>query len=480
MQKFFLKNVLLTLFLCCVGNISAQTIVGHIVAETPVNFANENFSAGTLTVTLTLPANTASAEITFPTGIEYVAGSLAKASGAATVDYVAGSPAGKPKFTFTGASGGITFTIKRKVTKAALATLNASSVTLKDRISVTSGSATDAKDSNDYSLPLPKVVVQFSPEGDKTHNNAMGTSNKTFVLRNSGEGKVKDIYFSVKYPTGITGNSIRYNGAVLSPVGTVPSGVGNNTGEKLYRVTSTNGGFGKNDEITITENYTVTGCDSNRNIKYEAYWGESITQLYEMRDHARVINVLNGTPKIEMNTNNTESYFQWVDGVCGNKLGIFTVKFTNTGSGNGTAYDLSMLLQSYLSSQKFKFHRPTNFRLVATDNTEVPISSMTPDNTTIVDRNIDFNNLPELSNATLGTKDIGLTDVDGDGFRDDLATNAQLTIRFDMVKNEPLVCLKDAGGQFAISPQVQFFYKDACGASLKSDAFAISATHQSS
>lgn len=54
-------------------------------------------------------------------------------------------------------------------------------------------------------------------------------------------------HFSVKYPSGVTSVEIKGpDGSVLSPVGNVPAGIGNNTGVALYKVTSTSpAGFKK-------------------------------------------------------------------------------------------------------------------------------------------------------------------------------------------------------------------------------------------
>ena len=69
--------------------------------------------------------------------------------------------------------------------------LLASGTIFKDKVVVTAGSATDQKESNTYALPIPNIVVQLS---EPTHNNASGTSVKSFNLRNTGNGTVKDIY----------------------------------------------------------------------------------------------------------------------------------------------------------------------------------------------------------------------------------------------------------------------------------------------
>ena len=468
MQNVFFKLLFCTLLFSSLGKVTAQTtMLSHVIAEDPVNFANRDFEAGTLTVTISsLPSSSASVKITLPTGIEYVANSLQKSSGSATISHVASSPANAPVFNISG-NAPITFTIKRKVTKNALGGLLASGTIFKDKVVVTAGSATDQKESNAYALPIPNIVVQLA---ELTHNNASGTSIKTFKLRNTGTGAVKDIYFSVKYPTGITGLELTHNGTSVTSVGTV-TGIGKNTGTTLYKISNPNG-FKLNDEITITEKYTVTGCQSNRQIVYEAYWGESPAILYQARDAGRAINVNTGTPNIVLDTDNNHTYFEWDGGICANKLGTFTVQYINKGSGNATAYDLQMLITPYVSWKGFKSHKPTNFRIVATDGTEIPINSMTPNGNEVVEREIPFKDLTALSTTSaLAGKDIGLKDMDGDGFKDDLPINAKLKVRFDMVQNQAMTCLQNDGGIFSVSPHSKFNYKDACG------TFRTSAVH---
>ena len=448
------------LSLFTLGTVQAQTMFGGApVADTPVEFANKDYEAGLLKVSITMPTGQTSAnvEISLPQGIEYVTGSVAKSAGTLNVAHEASSPSNKPVFKLTG-TGGITFSIKKKVTQSAKTTLENQGQGLKDVVKVVAGT-TESKDSNNYSLPIPNIVVQLA---EPTHNNASGTSTKKFVLRNTGDGATKEIFFSVKYPAGITGNEISYNGTTLAPVGTLASG------ENVYKVTaSTAAGFKKNEFVEITEKYTVSSCGS-KSIIYKGYWGESATALYRERNATRTVNVQSGTPNIALNTDKNNTYFTWKDGLCGNTLGTFTIQYTNSGSGNATAYDLKLFISPYLSDRKFKNHVPDNLRIVATDGTEVPISSMTPNGNQIQEREAAFNNLPALSHATLGTKDIGLTDEDGDGFRDDLPINGKITIRFDMKKNQPITCLQTDGGIFSVSPHTKFVYKDACGAEKSS------------
>ena len=450
----------------------AQTIIASAVAENNVHFANKNFEVGKLTVSLALPpGTTGTVEVTLGNGIEYVPNSLVKESGSLDIAHTASSPVTKPVFTLTG-SGNIVFSIKRKVTKSASTTLFSNNNTFKDTVKVTLSSGVSDQKEASYTPVIPVIIVTPS---EPAHNNASGTSVKTFTLENTGDGATRDIYFSVKYPSGVTSVEIKGpNGTVLSPVGNVPSGIGNNTGIALYKVTSTSpAGFKKADKVTITEKYTVTGCDANREIKYEAYWGESPAILYQVRDAGRAINVTTGTPKIEIDPDKNHTYFTWKDGICGATLGTFTVQYVNNGTGNATAYDVQLNITPYLSGKQFTNHKPANFRIVATDGTEYPITSVTPNGNEIVYRKAPLKELPALAEGLLAGKDIGLTDVDGDGFRDDFPINAKFKIRFDMVKNQGVKCLQEDERVFSVSPHSNFEYKDACGVSRTSPAQAI-------
>ena len=96
--------MLCTLLFSSLSKVTAQTtMLSHVIAEDPVSFANRNFEAGTLTVTISsLPASSANVKITLPTGIEYIDNSLQKSSGAATISHVASSRANAPVFNVSG------------------------------------------------------------------------------------------------------------------------------------------------------------------------------------------------------------------------------------------------------------------------------------------------------------------------------------------------------------------------------------------
>ncbi|MFJ1329120.1 hypothetical protein, partial [Capnocytophaga canimorsus] len=461
----------------------AQTIITEVSPELGQHFANtDDFNVGKLSIRMTLPSgvNTANVTVTLPHGIEYIPSTIADLEGA-TVAYQVGSPLTKPVFVVTATTAGtsVRFSIKRKITKTTFTTALIQGQILKDKVEVVANGVTDVKESAEYNpIPFPVLTIQFNPTSDNVHNNASGTSNKTFIIRNTGFGTIKKMYVSIKYPFGVTGNSVvaqaTHNNtnepANINQVGVVPSGFVNE-GLPLYEITTTNpDGFKNNDYVTITENYTVTRCEQNRSISYQAYFGESHTNLYEKSDGFRTINVSAGTPNLKHDGSLTKTYFTWRDGICGPTIGTFTVNVVNNGSGNGTAYNLHAEIHNHPSYLLFKDHYPVNFRIVADSGAEISIPSpIAPE---------DVWKVPLEDVAVLNTSEaIGLTDVDGDGFKDDLEKGKSFTLRYDLVKRRDIHCLnsKDRENIYSIAPRLQFFYKDACGEQKQSEVLSISA-----
>ena len=454
-NSMHLGKVLFILLLLTIGKLNAQIVVSAS-AENPVHFANtDDFSAGILTIQFNMPAGQTSAEVevTLADGIQYVAASETITGGSVVLK--AGSTDTKPIFTVTSTAGtSVTLKIKRKVTKAAMAKLR-NGDNFSDGVKLTIGGSTATDNDNSYKLPIPVFTVQVAPN----HNNALGTSTQTFSVLNGGEGKVKEIYFSIDYPVNVTGNWIEYNGTRLTQVGTVPAGLPN-AGKPLYKATVP-AGLAKNGTITITENYTVAKCDPNRQIKYIAYWGADKDNLFANANNAKAININVGTPNIVLDTNNQNTYFEWRDGLCGNTIGTFYVTYENKGTTNGTAYNLNTLLYELLSWSSGREFKPANVNIIDSNGNKIPLPLTGPNGTVY---SIDYSNAAALQVTALAGKNIGLTDEDGDGYADDLKVGAKIKICCDWVKNQGIKCLQKGKGAeaFSIQPQTQFQYDDVC------------------
>ena len=411
--------------------------------------------------------NTADVALTFPAGIEYFAGSVTKGANVNTVVQKTGSTAVNPVFTVTSTSPGatVTFTITRKVTKAALVILKNGTI-LKDSATITVAgvSPTTKQADNAYTLPYPSLTVQNVPP---TQSNAQGTHTVSFDVRNTGDGSVKDIYFSIKYPADVVAGGVTYAGNTVTKIGQVPAGF-DNAGADLYKVTLATA-LVKNAAATFSHTYTVNKCTPGRTIDYVAYWGNGISELFEASPKVtKTLNIATGTPRIGWDyTNSNNTYFTWADGLSGNTLGTYTVRYINDGTGdNPTAFNIRIKVFERHRSRKFIEYQPTKFRLVATDGTEIliPASAITQP---VADKDItiSFDNMPELSatHPTYGSKTIGLTDENNDGRRNELRKGNGFTLRFDYVKKAGIRCLQTNGGEFIVNPSSEMYSKNVCG-----------------
>ena len=430
--------------------------VVSVLTESPVHIASSaDFSAGVVTITFNMPTGKTSGEleVTLPAGIEYAQGLTATGG---TVTWKTGSPANKPVFTISGAGAVVTVSFKRKVTKAVLSNPDFGEGFLDTAVLKIDGASTPAKHNDTkYQLQRPTLAVQFTGAAGSED---IGTHTRTFTIRNTGNGKAKDVYFSVDYPTDVTGNGFWHNNIKLTSM-TI-------NGKTVYKVPNVN--LANNDFVTITENYTISKCSNAMQNIYYAHWGKD-NEIFETTSSAKNIQVKTGTPSIELDTNNTNTYFEWGNGLMGNTLGTFTLKYKNNGKGeNPTAYNIILDLFERWNGQTFVSYKPSNIRLVAADGTELIIPSTalsTPDGTNgkIV---IDFSKITALktNDATYGSKDFGFTDENGDGFKRELKKDAAFTLRFDYVKNQTISCLMNtASKDLNISPFTYLYTKNVCG-----------------
>jgi len=465
MQKLKNKTLtgLLVAFLCLSWAAGAQVAVNSVVAEDQVQFANNtNFEIGTLTIKIKLPPtkNTAKVTVTLPTGIQYVAGSAAKGANASSVALVAGSPVGTPVFTLVGTQNTeVVFTIKRKLTKAATAAIGGANLTDKVKAEVT-GETDDEKDSNPYRVTPPVVTVQGVTAIASAQ---IGVNTTTFSIRNTGVGAARTIYFSIDYPAGVTTVSFTPPaGVTLAQVGTVPTGF-LNAGKPLYSLTKPTG-FAGNESVTITEVFKIAPslCGAQPKLGYVPYWGLSATELFgENTKVDRNIKVRTYSPKIIQTSDTNKRYFQYGAGLCaatGQKMGTFYTAFKNN-STDATAYN-NRIEKLWQVRTYFDL---TNFCIIATDGTKIPIAETSNDgNATKFD--FSTNATLRTTNAALTGKDIGFTDEDGDGYLDDLKPGAEIRICYDLVsKGIPFAC-----NTLSINPSYTYLYDNACGESIQS------------
>jgi len=463
LKKKTFKGLLMALLVLLSWGANAQVAVNSVVADDQVQFANNtNFEIGTLTIKIKLPVGktTAKVTVTLPTGIQYVAGSAAKGANASSVALVAGSPVGTPVFTLVGTQNTeVVFTIKRKLTKAATAAIGGANLTDKVKAEVT-GETDDEKDSNPYRVTPPVVTVQGVTAIASAQ---IGVNTTTFSIRNTGVGAARTIYFSIDYPAGVTTVTLTPpTGVTLAQVGTVPTGF-RNAGKPLYSLTKPTG-FAGNELVTITEVFKIAPslCGAQPKLGYVPYWGLSATELFgENTKVDRNIQVRTYSPKIIQTNDTNKKYFEYGAGLCaatGQKFGTFYTAFKNN-STDATAYN-NRIEKLWQVRTYFDL---TNFCIIATDGTKIPIAETSNDgNATKFD--FSTNAALRTTNAALTGKDIGFTDEDGDGYLDDLKPGAEIRICYDLVsKGIPFAC-----NTLSIGPSYTYLYDNACGESIQS------------
>ena len=473
-EKLTIKNVKWLVFIFLVlftGAVWGQVTINSVIAQSPVHFAeNSDFSVGELTISFNMPTGKTSGElqVNLASGIEYMSGTVT-ATGA-TVSLKTGSTdANKPVFTLTGASGSVTVKLKRKATKAVLTNPALASGLQDEAVLTVQGLAPSpaTKNTAPYVLPRPTLAVQLPT----IQTDVLGTRTETFDIRNTGNGIVKDVYFSIAYDhRDVVGLSVSHNGTPLTQVGTVPTGLPN-AGKPIYKIANAN--LANNGVVTITEKYTVNKCTTGRQNIYYAYWGSAIANnedIFETNSNTRNISVSTGTPIIKYNGSNAFTYFEWKNGFCGNILGTYYVRYDNvTADAKGTAYNLEIRLFDADESQKFSRFEPVDIRLIAKNGTTIPLAATLDTGDT---RRISLSNLPALSDTSLGATDFGLTDADNDGFRDDLKKGDYFQIAFDLKKKEGITCLQPRIGVrnfLSIQPRSQVLSSNVCGDLIPSE-----------
>ena len=438
-----------------------------------IKFTTSGFQEGTyISVRIIFPKDKEKIDIrfTFPEGIEYAGYTLEKNSAIRKVTPKDINLPNNPVLTVLSRPGSTThLLVKRRITKRGYNYLK-THLSLQDEVGVMIDEITVAtKKSNEYFLNTPNLQITTQ----KVKENSMGDYSRVFSIENKTvEGKrvgiINDIYFSVKHPLGVKTRKMIYNKKVLTPISKVPQHIGQNGGEDLY-VIRISEGLKEKEGVWITEEYMAKGCKANGEVRYEAYWGENPLELYEVSSAVQSITMQEATdenPNVILNPQSTATYFKWSEGFCGNTLGIFTAQYIN--KGNATAYDLQLTLYEEEDLMKFKAYKPTKFRIIDGEKKEIiiPDKAIQMPDGVLGKRIISFTELESFKDLALGQSNIGLTDEDGDGVRDDLAPEEKLEIRFDLVRNDNIPCLSSTEGIFAVSIIAELSYHNLCGISF--------------
>jgi len=434
-RKFLIKGTLLMLLFMMNIGLSAQSFIISFPNFSPgpaqnpqgLTICNGN---SLLQVQLdAAAASTTGASITvqLPTGIEYVPGSITTVSSTAALTISEdGGTANAPKFkidqSVIAVADRIVFTLRRSAACAAR-TFILGGGTFRDSVSATIGGATTSENSSTYQVDYP--VFSFIQPATQTNAVVGGNYTRTFTINNGGNGCATAVHFSVDYPSnGIQQTSLKLtsvNGTALgAPVTLTPTSTVGTT--SYYTITSANlpgGDFCNGESLTITEGYTVKSCGGVTN--YATGWGCSSAPAdwCQTVSGTGSIAVATGVPDF---TAFTAVRSNFVD-ACTQFNETFT--FKNGGSGNVSA--------ATMFNAKLRLGGTTSALLGAFDWSYINIlsGSIGGQPVTIVGgtsngiASIDLNNFFTTDPDGAG---VGLEDIDGDGFFDDLPAGNTITL----------------------------------------------------
>jgi hypothetical protein len=461
------KNLLLLLIaFSFIGKGFAQITIAYPTAAQSIT---RSLDSTLLTVQLAFGAGCTATTINikFPTGVEYIAGTVLKTAGSGSNIIIAESnitDKRSPIFTLSGITspGDITFTVKRRADCG-------SGAGGKDTIAVTGSCGTlteNAPNVNSYNLFSPAVSIT-APAA--ISNAYMGsTFSRTGTITNGGNGCLDTLRFYIVYPNaGIV--SIRFasqivvNGTPVTPYRTS----GDTLFYKIFGSTFFGAGklFCNGQSVSFTENIQVKKCNPANTI-YNGGWGKKVNSLCQYATSFSTVTMANGTatPAAGITTVQSLSY-------C--RDGIYTIAYSNNGTGAnaGAMYNVAGYLGHnygytpvFLPRKDFKVDiKNISINGALLSAALVPSPLVTGDQVYQI-------------NCTQFTTDpdgagVGLDDLDGDGQFDDLAPGKTFTIRYEEKWNCDNNC-PVAG--YLFTPRSAVIYNTMCGTAVTTPNLILS------
>ena len=426
-------------------------------------------------------ASTTGADVTIQlgTGVEYVSGSATVVSSNAGLTITEnGGTANAPIFKIgpstLAISNDITFTIERRATCDARTAVIAGT-TFKDTVSasINGGTATVAE-SGSYSISYP--VLSFTQPTTQTNAEINTAYTRTFSLANGGNGSANAIYFSIDYPSGgIVPNSLTLtggNGSTGTPLTLTPTSTSGTT--RYYTIPSANlsgGTFDNGESLTFSENYTVKSCTGVTN--YSFGWGCDSTP-------ASWCQTVTGTGSVSA-TVGAASLSQFTVAKVGyvNDCTPYNYTFTFKNAGTGTTKTAAMY------NAVFRVGAGVNTMgdsgLVTFDGGIFNLNSLSYNGNSIpiIIANPGYHLRINLANYFTTDPDgagVGLEDLDGDGFYDDLIPGSTITFTLNVNRKGGLVCNQSWSRFWSFRGDI--VYNDMCSTSKTTSLVADS--HRSS
>ncbi|KGN91542.1 hypothetical protein HQ46_00970, partial [Porphyromonas gulae] len=390
-----------------------------------------------LTVDFTMAVQTSNAvevRVKLADGIEYAEGLILESvNPAGAVAIVASdiSNLNEPIFKLTSADGDdiialateVSFSFKRRAAcRAWENAINAatSGFLFKDKVTVTVDGASSSKESNTYSVAFPNLIIN-APAAQ--NNKQPGeTITREFTISSGSANTVNTVFISIDH-----GSEDYFSGTgayklEVVPVSGSPIEVTSPIVESTKRTYTLSGNLLGADNmltngevITLRETFVLKTC--NPKTLYGLGWGCSVSSQCEVKQVQAVITMMYGAAKVK--------HLPLTKPVLTSPCEPFTITagYTNEGTGDkmGGMYDVNVVgFTNQYSPQEFDIQRFVDFKV---GGKSIP-------NSYTNDRGVDLR-FENYFNVDPDGAGVGLDDLDGDGFYDDLPVGA--TVKVDMI-----------------------------------------------
>ncbi|MBT2162823.1 hypothetical protein [Zobellia barbeyronii] len=428
-KKILKKAGFLVAFLCSFLSYSQSFLITFPEAPENATVCND---ATLLKVKMNvIEASTTGATITIDLadGMQYEVGSIVKTGGTSslTITENGGTP-NQPIFTLgpTNLTVGsfIEFTILRKAYCDAYSNVLAGGIFVDKVIGDINGSLSD-EETTPYSINYPSLsFVQPA-----TLNDALigDIKSRTFSITNGADGCANAVHFAIDYNgTGIAQQSLTLDGVTINPTSVVgPVYYYSISGTDLTADSQLCNG----ETLTFTETIEIKTCSPVTD--YQIGWGcnSDPVDWCTMVTGTGGINMATGNPDFKSNRNTRIGY---VDMCTPFKV---EAEFVNEGTGDtnaATMYNLKLLKG-----------RGTGSQSLTAMSTIYSISNATLNSQSVpwvyVGRKLTVD-LEDYFTSDPDGAGVGLDDIDGDGFYDDLPKNSTVAIVVDVAINCASTC----------------------------------------
>jgi Secretion system C-terminal sorting domain len=451
-----MKKSLLLLFIA-IGFMGKGFAQINIAYPTAAQSITRSLDSTLLTVQLAFGAacNATTLTVKFPTGVEYIAGSVIKtAGGTITITESNINDKRKPIFGLNGitAPGDITFTVKRKADCG-------SGAGGKDTIAITGSCGTlseNAPNVNSYNLLSPAVSITAPSAISNAYINSAFSRNGT--ITNGGNGCLDTLRFYIVYPNA--GIELVSNQLVVSGNNVTPYRINGDT--LFFKIFgSTFFGAGKllcnGQSVTFTENIKVKKCNLSNTV-YNGGWGKRENSLCQYATSFSTVTMANGTARPAANITVTQSLSYCRDG-------LNTISYSNNGSGlnAGAMYNVKAYLgHNYGYTPVFLPRKDFKADIKNMSINGTPLSAaLVPSPLVTGDQIYQIN--CTLFTADVDGAGVGLEDLDGDGQFDDLAPGKTFTVYYEEKWNCDNNC-PVAG--YLFTPRSAVIYNTMCGTAV--------------